>query len=308
LSNLPKSGGWLNSVKVVLGFLELALGLKFLSIADQTYHWGILDREVYLAFWIIIFLLMGVYLLGKLKFSHDSDLKYLSFPRLMLAIITFTFVLYLFPGMFGAPLKALSGYLPPQTSHDFDLHGIIRDNAKISGTSEKSSICDSPKYHEFLHLPHGLEGYFDYEQGLACAKEQNKPIFIDFTGHGCVNCREMESNVWSEPRVLQKLKEEFVIIALYVDDKNKLPENEWIKSSYDSKLKKTIGKIYADFQISQFNVNAQPYYVLLDNKGNLSDSGHIRKNLLTKPRAYNLDVDLFVDFLDDGLKEFNERQ
>ena len=307
LSNLPKSGGWLNSVKVVLGFIEIALGLKFLSIADQTYHWGILDREIYLAFWIIIFLLMGVYLLGKLKFAHDSDLKHLGFPRLALAIITFTFVLYLIPGMFGAPLKALSGYLPPQSSHDFDLNAIIRDNARISGNSQKNTICDSPKYHKFLHLPHGLEGYFDYEQGLACAKEQNKPIFIDFTGHGCVNCREMEANVWSDPSVLQRLNDEFVVIALYVDDKTKLPEKEWIKSSYDGKMKKTIGKIYADFQISQFNVNAQPYYVLLDNKGDLSEPNHIKNNLLTKPRAYNLDIDLFVEFLDKGLEEYKKR-
>lgn len=301
LSGLPKSGGWLNSVKVVLGFIELALGLKFLSIADQTYHWGILDREVYLAFWIIIFALMGFYLLGKLKFSHDSDLKHIGVPRLMLAIVTFTFVIYLIPGMFGAPLKALSGYLPPQSSHDFDLNQIIRDNVKLysgQGNSDNSTICEKAKYSDFLHLPHGLEGYFDYEQALKCSKEQNKPLFIDFTGHGCVNCREMEANVWSDPKVLKKLREDYIVVALYVDDKTDLPENEWITSTYDNKVKKTVGKKYADLQISRFNVNAQPYYVLLDSNG----------EILTDPRAYNLDVDAFVDFLDKGLAEFKNRK
>lgn len=306
--NSMKSGSWLNAVKVVLGFIELALGLKFLSIADQTYHWGILDREIYLAFWIIIFALMGFYLIGKLKFAHDSDVKYISVPRLMLAIITFTFVLYLIPGMFGAPLKALSGYLPPQATHDFDLNKIIRENVEVfsSGTSSTSSntgnadqttgLCDSPKHGDILHLPHGLKGYFDYEQGLACAKQQNKPVFIDFTGHGCVNCREMEARVWSDPRVLKKLKDEFVVIALYVDDKTQLPENEWITSKYDGKVKKTIGKKYADFQISRFNVNAQPYYVLLDTDG----------ELLVKPKAYDLDVENFIAFLDSAIAEFKK--
>ncbi|HBL76663.1 MAG: disulfide bond formation protein DsbD [Bacteroidetes bacterium GWF2_42_66] len=304
LSNLPKSGGWLNSVKVVLGFLELALGLKFLSIADQTYHWGILDREVYLAIWIVIFTLLGFYLLGKLKFAHDSDTKFVTVPKLMLSIITFSFVVYLIPGMFGAPLKAISGYLPPQSTHDFDLHQIIREEVNLvtSGSDfqqkeDNKTLCEKPKYSEFLHLPHGLEGYFDYEQGLACAKAQNKPIFIDFTGHGCVNCREMEATVWSDPRVLQRLKNDFVIIALYVDDKTKLPENEWIVSKYDNKAKKTLGKKYADFQISNYGVNAQPYYVLLDNEG----------NKLAEPKAYDLNPDNFVEFLDHGLANFRKK-
>jgi len=299
LQGLPKSGGWLNSVKVVLGFLELALGLKFLSIADQTYHWGILDREVYLALWIVIFFLMGMYLLGKIKFAHDSDLPYISVPRLMLAIITFSFVMYLIPGMFGAPLKALSGYVPPQSTHDFDLNAVIRNNVELyagSGGEEVEEICDKPKYADFLHLPHGLEGYFDYEQALSCAKEQNKPIFIDFTGHGCVNCREMEANVWSDPKVLKILREDYIILALYVDDKTKLAEDEWIKSSYDGKMKKTIGKKYADLQITKFGVNAQPFYVLM---------GH-NSEVLTQPRAYDLDVDEFVEFLEKGIKNYEE--
>jgi thiol:disulfide interchange protein DsbD len=301
LSNLPKSGGWLNSVKVVLGLIELALGLKFLSIADQTYHWGILDREIYLAIWIVIFTILGFYLLGKIKFANDSDVKHVSVPRLAMAIITFSFVVYLIPGMFGAPLKALSGYLPPQTTHDFDINKIVRDNLRVAeyggDAADKKRLCDSPKFHEFLHLPHGLDGYFDYEQGMACAKKLNKPVFIDFTGHGCVNCREMEANVWADPRVLKRLRNDYVIIALYVDDKTKLPEQEWVRSEYDHKMKKTIGKKYADFQISRFGVNAQPYYVLLDHDG----------KMLTSPRAYDLNVDAFIEFLDDGLKSFEKQ-
>ena len=307
LNNLPKSGGWLNSVKVVLGFLELALGLKFLSVADQTYHWGILDREVYLALWIVIFALLGFYLLGKLKFSHDSDVKHVSVPRLLLAIFSFSFVVYLVPGMFGAPLKAISGYLPPQSTHDFDLHEIIRDEVKLAAPAydtsgafapSGSALCEKPKFAEFLHLPHGLEGYFDYEQGMECARKLNKPVFIDFTGHGCVNCREMEANVWSDPRVLERLKKHFVIIALYVDDKSTLPDSEWITSTYDGKVKKTLGKKYADFQISRYGVNAQPYYVLLDHS----------EKMLVDPKAYDLNADRFVEFLDSALAEFEKRK
>jgi thiol:disulfide interchange protein DsbD len=302
LSGLPRSGGWLNSVKVVLGFLELALGLKFLSIADQTYHWHILDREIYLAFWIVIFFLMGMYLLGKLKFNHDSDQPYISVPRITLAIIVFSFVVYMIPGMWGAPLKALSGYLPPATYQDFDINAIVQNevgaiNAGGGGSQPANALCSKPKYADFLKLPHGLTGYFDYREALACAKQQNKPVFIDFTGHGCVNCREMEANVWSDPKVLKLLRENYIVTALYVDDKTELPENEWITSTYDKKVKKTIGKIFADLQITRFNVNSQPYYVLLDTAG----------NLLTTPRAYNLDIDAFVEFLNTGVDNFNKQ-
>ena len=303
LSGLPKSGGWLNSVKVVLGFIELALGLKFLSIADQTYHWGILDREVYLAFWIVIFTLMGFYLLGKLKFNHDSDIPFISVPRLTLAIITFTFVVYMIPGMFGAPLKMLSGYMPPQQTHDFDLNAIIRNEVSSLRDSQldknvPNTLCEKPKHADILHLPHGLQGYFDYEQALSCARQTNKPLFVDFTGHGCVNCREMEANVWSDPRVLKLLRDRFIVTALYVDDKTELPQSEWITSNYDGKVKKTIGKKYADFQIARFNVNAQPYYVLLDTTG----------NVLVTPRAYDLDVEAFLKFLNTGLAAFDKPQ
>lgn len=309
LKNMPKSGGWLNAVKVILGFLELALGLKFLSVADQTYHWGILDREVYIAFWIVIFFLMGMYLLGKLKFAHDSDHSYLGVPRLILAIITFTFVMYLVPGMFGAPLKALSGYLPPQHTHDFDLNAIIRNNAKeiiesgannisTDTTKSRKALCEPAKYADILTLPHGLEGYFDYDQALACARAQKKPLFIDFTGHGCVNCREMEANVWSDSKVLSLLKNKYVVVALYVDDKLDLPQKEWVTSSYDGKVKKNIGTKFADLQVTKFGVNAQPFYVLLDNEG----------EVLVKPRAYDLNVQAFVDFLENGVKEFDKRK
>ncbi|HPW65811.1 MAG TPA: cytochrome c biogenesis protein CcdA [Salinivirgaceae bacterium] len=304
LKNLPKSGGWLNSVKVVLGFIEVALGFKFLSVADQVYHWGLLDREVYLAIWIICFTLLGFYLLGKLKFKHDSDSGYISVTRLFLAMLSFTFVIYMLPGMWGAPLKALSGYLPPQQTLDFDLPRIINEstaNISVYSSSEtKTTVnkaeCGSPKYGDFLQLPHGLRGYFDYEQGLKCAKELGKPVFIDFTGHGCVNCREMEANVWSDPRVLRLLRDEFVIVALYVDDKTPMPEEDWVVSERDGKVKKTIGKKYADFQISKYNVNAQPYYVLLDHE----------ENILMPPRAYNLNADEFVRFLEQGIENFKE--
>ncbi len=303
LKNLPKSGGWLNSVKVVLGFVEVALGFKFLSVADQVYHWGILDREVYLAIWIVCFALMGFYLLGKLKFKHDSESGYISVPRLFLAMITLSFVVYMIPGMWGAPLKALSGYLPPQQTLDFDMPRIVRESTAniqtYQGDTEKKvnkELCGTPKYADFLHLPHGLRGYFDYEQGLACAKELGKPVFIDFTGHGCVNCREMEANVWSDPRVLKLLRDEFVIVALYVDDKTTMPEEDWVVSQHDGKVKKTIGKKYADFQISRYNTNAQPYYILLDHDGN---------NLMP-PRAYNLNVDAFVSFLEQGIENFRK--
>jgi thiol:disulfide interchange protein len=301
LTSLPKSGGWLNSVKVILGFIELALGLKFLSIADQTYHWGILDREIYLAFWIVIFTLMGFYLLGKLKFKHDSDTSHVGVPRLLLAIITFTFVVYMIPGMIGAPLKALAGYLPPQTTHDFDLKQVIRDNANtgVITTSTDQVLCDKPNYGDKLKLPHGLSGYFDYDQALECAKAKNKPVFIDFTGHGCVNCREMEDRVWSDPRVLSRLRDHYIVVALYVDDKViKLTENEWVTSTYDGKIKKTLGKKYQDFQITRFGQNTQPQYALLDTNG----------ELMVPTRSYNLDIDAFIEYLDKGIDAFRSRQ
>jgi len=290
LQKMPKSGGWLNSVKVVLGLAELALGLKFLSVADQAYHWGILDREIYLAFWIVIFGIMGLYLLGKVRLPHDSPMEHVGVYRLLMSIITFTFVLYLIPGMWGAPLKALSGYLPPMSTHDFNM-------AEMGGgitASEPTNICEDPKYDEFLHFPHRLQGYFDYKQALSCAKEQNKPLFIDFTGHGCVNCREMEARVWSDPKVLKRLSEDFVLVALYVDDRTELPEDEWYTSTYDNKVKKTLGKQNADFQIGRYNNNAQPFYVILNQE----------EELVIQPRGYDLSVEGFVGFLDEASRRY----
>jgi thiol:disulfide interchange protein DsbD len=294
IQNLPKSGGWLNSVKVVLGFLELAFAFKFLSIPDQTYHWGLLDREVYIAIWISVFFLMGLYLLGKIKFSHDSDLPHLGVPRLIMAIATFTFVLYLVPGLFGAPLKALSGYLPPQESLDFDLS----KSRGGSNQNEAKSDLGEVRFNNLFHLPHELNGFFDYKQALAYAKKVNKPIFIDFTGHGCVNCREMEANVWSDPEVLKRLRNDYVVLALYVDDKTELPQNEWYTSSYDQREKKTIGKQNADLQISRFNANAQPYYVLINPN---------TEKVLVEPKAYDLKIQNFVDFLEAGKSAFIQK-
>jgi len=290
LESMPKSGGWLNSVKVVLGFIELAFGLKFLSVADQTYHWHLLDREIYIALWIVIFFLMGVYLLGKLKFAHDSDVKYLSVPRLFLSIITFSFVVYLLPGMWGASLPGLAGYLPPTTTHDFNIPAMIKGEGK-------GNLCEEPKYTENLHLPHGLKGYFDYNQAIQCAKDLHKPLFVDFTGHGCVNCRKMEEQVWADPDVLKRLEEDFVVVALYVDDRTELPQSEWITSKVDGKVKKTIGRVNADIQICYFGSNAQPNYCLLDNE----------EELLATPRGANYDVEEFIEFLDDAKKLFDKR-
>ncbi len=294
LKNLPKSGGWLNSVKVVLGFLEVALGLKFLSVADQTYHWGILDREVYLALWIVIFTLLGFYLLGKIRFAHDSKVEHVSVKRLFLAIITFGFVVYMIPGMWGAPLKVLSGYMPPLATQDF----VITQGSSSNKTSTiDMSLVEGGrvKFADFLHLPHGLEGFFDLEQGLEYAKKVDKPIFLDFTGHGCVNCREMEANVWSDPAVLRILQEQYVIVALYVDDKKELPESEWVTDKR-GRVRKELGKINAAWQIERFGVNAQPYYILMNPYTELE---------LVAPRAYSLDSDAFVQFLEAGLVAYN---
>ena len=290
LKKLPKSGGWLNSVKVVLGFVEVALGFKFLSVADQVYHWGILDREVYLAIWIVVFSLLGLYLLGKIRFAHDSELKHLSVGRLALAIAVFSFVVYLIPGMWGAPLSKLSGYLPPQTSLDFDLtrnQGVVVEQQQQSNTGVK--------YGDVLHLPHGLQGFFDLAEAEAYAAKVDKPVFIDFTGHGCVNCREMEARVWSDPAVLELLKNEYVICALYTDDKMVLPESEWVTAD-NGKTLKSLGKVNAYYALTRFGVNAQPYYVLQGKN----------EKILAEPRGYNLDAQAFVEFLRKGVEEYRK--
>ncbi len=287
LNKMPKSGGWLNSVKVVLGFVEVALGFKFLSTADQVYHWGLLDREVYLAIWIVVFTMLGFYLLGKLRFKHDSEVKYISTFRLALAIGVFTFVVYMIPGMWGAPLKALSGYLPPMQTQDFVLGGEGGGTAATPKAEQRTV-----KYGDFLELPLGLEGYFDLEEAKEYAAEVGKPIFLDFTGHGCVNCREMEARVWSDPAVKAKLENEFVICALYVDDKKQVAEEDWVTTE-SGKVLKTLGKINSNFALEQFGANAQPHYVILDAEG----------NQLGDARGYDLDVAAFVEWMDRCVAE-----
>ncbi len=287
LKQLPKSGGWLNSVKVVLGFVELALGLKFLSVADQTYHWGLLDREVYIAIWIAIFFLLGLYLLGKLKFKHDSDMPYLSVTRLVFAIASFAFVVYMLPGMWGAPLRALSGYMPPIQSQDF-----VMGAGSAAAAPASEAKASGVKYGDVLELPHGLDGFFDLDEAKAYAAEVGKPLFLDFTGHGCVNCREMEARVWSDPRVLDILRNEYVIVALYADDKLKVAEEDWVTTE-SGKVLKTLGKINSHYALTTYGVNAQPYYVLVDDNGEtLAD------------RSYDLDVEGFIDFLKKGVEDY----
>ena len=294
LKKLPKSGGWLNSVKVVLGFIEVALGLKFLSVADQTYHWGLLDREIYLAVWIVTFSLLGFYLLGKIKFAHDSDMPYLGVGRLALAIVTFSFVIYLLPGMWGAPLKGLSGYLPPLATQDFVAgQGGAAAGSTASGEGLRTVEGLKPKYSDFLHLPHGLEGFFDLREAEAYAEKVGKPLFIDFTGHGCVNCREMEARVGSDPEVLAMLRNDYVIVALYSDDKKVLPENEWVTTE-SGKVLKSLGKINSRYALTTYGVNAQPYYVLQGRGG----------KMLVPPRGYDLSVPGFVAFLRSGLEAY----
>ncbi|MBR2866354.1 MAG: thioredoxin family protein [Alistipes sp.] len=267
LKNLPKSGGWLNSVKVVLGFIEVALGLKFLMTADQTMHWGLLDRETYLAIWIVVFSLLGFYLLGKLRFAHDDKVEHVSVFRLSLAIAVFSFVVYMIPGMWGAPLNAISGYIPPMSTQDYQVNGRV-ENANAGR-----------KYADFLHLPHQLEGHFDFEEAVADAQKQNKPIFVDVTGHACNNCREMETMVWSNDRVLPMLRDDFVICALYVDDMTKIEGG------------KRLGSVNAAFAQERWGVNAQPGYILLAPDG---------ETVLAGPRGYDTDIDAFVKFLEKG--------
>ncbi|MBQ5647617.1 MAG: thioredoxin family protein [Alistipes sp.] len=290
LKKLPKSGGWLNSVKVVLGFIEVALGFKFLSVADQVYHWNLLDREVYLAIWIVVFSLLGLYLLGKIRFAHDSETTHIGVGRLALAIGVFTFVVYMIPGMWGAPLKALSGYLPPISSQDF----VIGKSAPATSSNGEVDLSTA-KYSDFLHLPHDLQGFFDIDEAVAYAKKVDKPIFIDFTGHGCVNCREMEARVWSDPTVSQILRDEYVIVALYTDDKMKLEESDWVTTD-SGKTLKTLGEINANYALTRFNANAQPYYVLQGKDG----------QILCEPRGYDLSVEGFVEFLKKGVEEYKK--
>lgn len=265
LQSMPKSGGWLNSVKVVLGFLELALALKFLSVADLAYGWRLLDREVFVTLWIVIFVLLGLYLLGKIKFSHDSDVKYVSVPRLFMAIVSLAFALYMVPGLWGAPLKAISAFAPPLYTQDFNL------------------------YNNEVHA-----AFDDYETGMAYAKKVHKPVLIDFSGYGCVNCRKMEASVWTDPKVKQIIENDYVLITLMVDDKTKLPEPITITENGKTRKLKTVGDKWSYLQRSKFGANAQPFYVLLDNAG----------KPLAPSYAFDENVNKYIDFLQEGLRNY----
>ena len=273
LQSLPKSGGWLNTIKVSFGFIELALALKFLSNVDLSYHLGILNRDVFLVLWIVVFFLLGVYLLGKLKFAHDSDLPYVSVPRLFFAMASFSFAVYMVPGLWGAPLKALSGFIPPATTQEFNLNDLQYKIGNAAGVSPSAGSQAAPpkKYTNKLHVPFGLTAYFDLEEGMAAAKIVKKPIMLDFTGHTCPNCRKMEEQVWKDPAVLSRIKENFVLVSLYVDETEELPVSEQYTDKNGVKIE-TVGGKNLDYEIKTFGFNAQPLYMFLDLNGKpLSD-------------------------------------
>lgn len=288
MNSLPKSGGWLNSVKVSLGFLELAFALKFLSNVDLAYHWKWFDREVFLSLWIVIFGLFGLYLLGKLRFSHDSTVSHITIPRLFLAVVCLSFTVYLVPGLWGAPLKSVSAFLPPMSSQDFDLS---------SGSShEKQPVnTGTRKYTDLFEAPKGFQPFFDYDEGIAYAQHAGKPVMIDFTGHACVNCRKMEANVWPDAGVNKLINDDYVLIQLYVDDKTSLPETEQFTNEEGRRIK-TIGNKWSNLQTSAFKANSQPFYVLLDPK---------TKQLLTQPQGADYDVERYKEFLKKGLDSYN---
>lgn len=268
LQNMPKSGSWMTSVKVVLGFLELALSLKFLSVADLAYGWGILDRETFVALWIVIFALLGFYLLGKLKLPHDSDLPYIGIPRLFMAIISLAFAIYMVPGLWGAPLKAISAFAPPLSTQDFNL------------------------YESEVHPQ-----YRDFESGMRASRAENKPVLIDFSGYGCVNCREMEASVWTDPKVKSLIDEQFILVTLIVDDKTKLPEYIEVKDGDSIRKIKTIGEKWSHLQTQKFGANAQPFYVMLDSNG----------KPLGPSFGFDKDVQNYVAWLESGLREYKEK-
>ncbi|MCF8335644.1 MAG: thioredoxin family protein [Bacteroidales bacterium] len=296
LKNLPKSGGWMNAVKVVLAFIILAFAFKFLANIDQNYHLGILSRDLYISIWIAIFGLLGFYLLGKIKLPNDNNLKNISVFRLLLAIASFSFAIYLVPGLFGANLSSISGLLPPRSAQKFDITSVT--TAPGSSGDASNTMCEDPKYADFLNLPYNVKGYFKYEQGMECAEDLNKPVLVYFTGHSCSNCKKMQAEVWSEPAVQRRLNQDYVLIALYIDDREKLPESEWMESDYDGKVKKTLGKKNMAIEIDRFGVNTQPYYRILTPEGKpVGDSF----GYTTKPQE-------FIDWLDQGMMKFNGNQ
>jgi thiol:disulfide interchange protein DsbD len=300
LNKMPKSGVWLNSIKVVMAFIMLAFSMKFLMTVDSVYNIGIITRDIYLAIWIVLFTLLGLYFMGRIRFAHDSELPHIGTFRFFLIVGVFTFVVYLATGLFGAPLKGLSSLLPPQETSWFYKPVSVVSNA-TPGPSllnpVSSQLCSEPKHGDKFEMPLGLSGFYDYQQGLACAREQGKPALVDFKGHACANCKLMEAKVWSDPEVLQRLRDNFVIISLYVDDRTQLPENEWFVSELDGKQKKTIGKQNEDLEISRYKTNALPLYVITDFEG----------NPLNKPMPTNMNVEEYKRWLDEGVELFKEK-
>jgi len=282
LKALPKSGGWLNSVKVSLGLLELALAFKYLSNVDLAYHWGLISRDLFLVIWIVIFGVLAFYLFGKIRLNHDPEVASLSIFRLLLAMVVLAFPLYMVPGLFGAPLKGISGWLPPRASQPFTLVS--------SGTTSVSSPA-THKYAGLFHAPENIDAFYDYDEGMAYARQKDKPVLLDFTGWSCTNCRKMEASVWSDPEVLRRLKDDYVLISLYVDDRTELNESEVYISKVSAKTIRTLGQKWSDLQEARFNTNAQPFYVVLAPDGRPT----------VEPRAFDLNVTAYINFLDKGI-------
>ncbi len=305
LKSLPKSGGWLNSVKVVLGFLELAFALKFLSNVDLAYHWNWFDREIFLSIWIAIGLLMGLYLIGKIKFSHDSDLPYLSVPRTFISIGVFAFVIYMIPGLWGAPLKSISAFLPPIATQDFDLSQIPANTAATADTKQSSIKVKKYAGNYDRIKTRGLDAWFDYDQALQVSKELHKPILIDFTGFNCVNCRKMESDVWTNPQVFNHLRNDFILLQLVVDDKAALDPKEQFTSEYSGKRITNLGGKWSDLEASRFNSNSQPLYVMLDSDGNLMND---KNGQVITPSPANYKIPSYLKYLESGLDAYKNKK
>lgn len=296
LKSLPKSGGWLNSVKIILGFIEIAFALKFLSNVDLAYHWNWFDREIFLSLWIAIGILMGLYLIGKIKFAHDSDVTHLSVTRTFISIIVFAFVVYMIPGLWGAPLKSISAFLPPLSTQDFDLSAGTTPGANANIPAS----VKTKKYEDlFRRLPKvkGIDDWYDYDQAIEVSKQLHRPVMIDFTGWNCVNCRKMETNVLPNPEVLSRLQNDFVVLQLVIDDKTELPPAEQTRSAYNGKLITTLGGKWLDKEITQYQSNAQPFYVIINEQG----------KTLVPPQGAIFDVEGFIKYLDSGIAAYKSQ-
>lgn len=305
LKSLPKSGGWLNTVKVVLGFLEIGFALKFLSNVDLAYHWNWFDREVFLSLWIALGFLLGLYLLGKIRFSHDSDTGHVSIPRFFFSVIVFAFVIYMIPGLWGAPLKSISAFLPPMATQDFDLSQIPGSASSSNAPVKQSTLVKKYEANYTRIKTRGLDAWYDYDQALQVSKELHKPIMIDFTGFNCVNCRQMEADVWTDPRVFNHLKNDYVLLQLVVDDKAALAPAEQFTSTYSGKKITTLGGKWSDLEASRFNANSQPFYVLLDSDGNMLTD---KSGKAIPPSPADYDADSYLKFLESGITAYQSTQ